>query len=236
MKLIALKKLGGQARVEFFGCPLRCEYCTYVKQEKKDHEVTEVLDFLADPAIEEVYIGGAEPTLQKKELLDLLQRLKRMKKRIVLKTSGNDSEFLKSTIGIVGKYVIEVKCPLDDIPCYSELIGLSPERTRKHLESLDRSLEKLKGQKVMVWIRVIPGFITAERMESIGRQISGRASEVLLYQFLSNPADDAPFRSVTEPGPSETEMVAFARQLVKYVPRVTVHGRGFENEFSGSAP
>jgi hypothetical protein len=31
-------------------------------------------------------------------------------------------------------------------------------------------------------------------------------------------------------------MVAFARQLVKYVPRVIVHGRGFENEFSGSAP
>jgi len=236
MKLIGLKKSGDQAGVEFFGCPLRCAYCTHIKQEKKDHGVMEVLEFLADPAVQEVYIGGAEPTLQKKELLDLLQRLKRMNKRITLKTSGNDPEFLKSTIGIVGKYVIEMKCPLDDAACYSELIGLSSERARKYLDSLDRSLEVLRGQKVRVWIRVIPGFITPERMESIGKQISGRASEVFLYQFLSNPADDAPFRGITEPGPSETEMVVLARQLMRYVPRVIVHGRGFENEFSGSAP
>ncbi|MGD0056622.1 MAG: radical SAM protein [Methanomassiliicoccales archaeon] len=234
MKLIGLKKNGNQARVEFFGCPLRCDYCTRIRQDKKDHEVTEVVEFLADPAVEDVYIGGAEPTLQKRELLDLLQRLRRMNKRITLKTRGNDPEFLKSTIGTVDRYVVEVKCPLDDAACYSELIGLSRDRTRQYINSLDRSLDVLKGQKVRVWIRAIPGFVTPERIESIGKQISGRASEVFLYQFLSNPADDAPFREITEPGPSETEMVAFARKLVRHVPRVIVRGRGFESEFSGN--
>jgi len=234
MKLIGLKKNGDRALVEFFGCPLRCDYCTHIRQERNDHQIVDVVEFLSDPTIREVYIGGAEPTLQKKELMDLLQRLRRMNKRITLKTSGNDPEFLKSTIGIIQKYVIEVKCPLDDIDCYSQLVGLPPEKTKRYLDSLKRSLDVLKGQNVRIWIRVIPGFSTQQRIESIGLQIAGRAREVFLYQFLSNLANDAPFRGITVPGPSETEMVAFARQLVRYVPRVIVRGRGFESEFSGN--
>ncbi len=234
MKLIGLSKSGERARVEFFGCPLRCAYCTHLKREKVEKQVAEVAEFLADPAIKDVYIGGAEPTLQKKELLDLLQRIRRMNKRITLKTSGDDPAFLKSTLGIVQRYVVEVKCPLDDIACYSELTGLSPERARKYVESLDKALDLLKGQNVRVWIRVIPGFITPERIESIGKQIAGRASEVHLYQFMSDPANDAPFGDITAPGPSETEMVALARQLVRFVPRIIVRGKGFESEFSGS--
>lgn len=234
MKLIGLSKTGDQARVEFFGCPLRCGYCTHIRMDKEEKQVTEVVELLADPSVKDVYIGGAEPTIQKKELLDLLQRLRRMNKRIALKTSGNDPAFLKSTIGIVQRFVIEVKCPLDDIACNSRLVGLPPERTRKYLDSLNRTLDVLKGQNVRIWIRVIPGFVTPERIESIGKQIAGRASEVYLYQFMSDPANDAPFGDITAPGPTETEMVALARQLVRFVPRIVVRGKGFESEFSGS--
>ncbi|MBM4237203.1 MAG: 4Fe-4S cluster-binding domain-containing protein, partial [Euryarchaeota archaeon] len=81
MRLIALRKSGDQARIEFYGCPLRCGYCTHVKQPRQEYDLQRVLEFVADPKIAEVYLGGAEPTLQKRDLKDLLERLKRMGKR-----------------------------------------------------------------------------------------------------------------------------------------------------------
>ncbi|MCJ7517335.1 MAG: radical SAM protein [Methanomassiliicoccales archaeon] len=235
MKLIELSKSGNRATIGFFGCPLRCAYCTHIMVKSEDHEIAHVMESLADPAIEEVYIGGAEPTIQKRELMELLRCLRRMNRRITLKTSGNDPAFLKDTIGLVDKYIVEVKCPLDDIDSCSSLIGLSVEKTRRYLDSLRRSLDVLSGQRLRVWIRVIPGHFDEDKIDRIGKQISGKTHEALLYQFMSNPANDAPFEGITEPGPSETEMVSFARQLVRYVPKVIVQGRGFEDEFSSTS-
>mgnify|MGYP005835975533 CR=1 FL=1 len=233
MRLIDLTKHENQARLEFFGCPLRCAYCTHIRRERKDYTFEQVLEFLADPKVDEVYLGGAEPGVQKKEILELLRRLKRMNKKVTLKTSGMYPELVRETVGLVNRYVIEVKCPLDDLACTSELTGLSRERTQKYLDALRSTLDILKGQKVRVWVRVIPGFATLEGMEAIGRQVSEVATEVTLHQFLSNPENDAPFKGISKPGPSEAEMVAMARLIVKHVTRVVVQGKGFMSEFVG---
>lgn len=116
----------------------------------------DILEFVADPSIEEVYLGGAEPTLQREGVLEILNRLQRMDKRAILKTSGYDPDFIQETLGLVHKYIVEVKCPLDSIQCNSELAGLSEKRTRAYLSRLQRTLDVLQGEKVRIWIRVIP--------------------------------------------------------------------------------
>jgi pyruvate formate lyase activating enzyme len=231
MKLIGMEKGGGAARIDFYGCPLKCEYCTHEDQEKTDHDIMEVLEFLADPEVEQVYIGGAEPTLQGKEVIELLERLKRMKKRAILKINGYYPDVIERTIGLVHQYMLEIKCPLDDRECNQALSGLDQERAGRYTENLSKTLDILKDQRVRVWIRVIPGFLDEERMESIGKDIEGVAEEAWLLQFLSNTENDAPFRDIDEPGPSEAEIVSMGRRLVKYVPNVTIMGEGFSSEF-----
>ena len=235
MKLIGLNRSGKLASIEFSGCPLKCEYCTHKVQEKKDYDLMEILEFVANPDVEEIYLGGAEPTIHKAALSEMLDRFKRMKKKVTLKTSGYDPDFIKDTLGLVHKYVIEVKCPIDDVGCNSHLTGLSKERTEKYLDSLRRTLDILKGESVLIWMRVIPGYLTEENIDRVGEQIEGIATEVLLYQFMSDPERDAPFDGIEEPSPDETYMVTLARHLLGYVPKVIIQGQGFRNEFGSTA-
>ncbi len=235
MKIAAMKKGEGHAKIEFYGCQLKCGYCPHSDQEGIEKEVMEVLEFVADPKVDEVYLGGAEPTIYQKELLEMLQRLARMNKKVTLKTNGMYPDLMKETIGLVHHYVIEVKCPFDDPSCASDLTGISKERAEKYLEALHQTLEELKRHDVSVWIRVIPGFINSENIERIGRQLSGLVKEVVLIQFLSNPENDKPFMGIKEPLPSEAEMVEMARRMVHHVPKVVVRGQTFSHEF-GSSP
>ncbi len=231
MKLIGLEKEGRIVNVRFYGCPLHCPYCTHLHQPRTDWDLTQVLEVIADPKVEEVYIGGAEPTIQKKELLELLERLHRMNRRVTLKTSGSDSITIKKTLGLVHKYVVEVKCPLDEVKCTSDLTGLPEDKALRYLKALRESLEELRGQVVRVWIRVIPGYTDLEGIERIGRQVEGIAKEALLIQFLGQPENDAKFGGIEAPGPDEATMVAMARKLLVYVPSVSVRGRDFKSDF-----
>jgi pyruvate formate lyase activating enzyme len=231
MRLIGMEKGGGQARIDFFGCPLRCEYCTHIQQEKREYELIEVLEFLADPEVGQVYLGGADPALQKKELVELLQRLKKMKKKVILKTSGFYPDVIKDVVELVYQFVLEVKCPLDDLECNSEMTGLSPDRTSTYVENLAHTFDILRGRKTRIWIRVIPGFLDEQKIDRIGQEIEGVATEAWLLQFLSNPQNEMSFKGINEPGPSEAEMVDLGRQLIKYVPLVIIKGEGFTSEF-----
>jgi len=235
VKLIGLQKEGKWASVKFYGCQLRCPYCTHLRQPRTEKEVQEVLEFIADPKVEEVYLGGAEPTVQKKTLLELLQRLDRMNKRVTLKTNGMDPDFLKQTLAMVDHYVVEMKCPLDDQDCTTQLVGLGAEAAARYLDALGKSLGVLRGRAVTVWIRVIPGFMNMEKMDRIARRIEGVANEAYLFQFLSNPENDAPFANVKEPGPQESEIVALARVLLDHVPNVYVRGKNFSADFHSGA-
>jgi len=231
VKLIGLKKEGKSVSVQFYGCQLRCGYCTHLKQPRTEHELQEVLELIADPKVEEVYIGGAEPTVQKKELMELLRRLQRMNRRVTLKTNGHDPQFLRDSLGLVDMYILEIKCPLDDLDCIATLTGLSRERAEKYASLLKQSLEVLRGAKVRIWIRVIPGYVTLDKVERLGDQIAGTATEVYLIQFLSAPENDAPFDGIDTPSPAEGEMVAMARRLLEFVPNVYVRGRDFKSDF-----
>jgi pyruvate formate lyase activating enzyme len=101
MRLISLQKKVGNGTLEVSGCPLKCRYCGHIVSPRTDISYEKTLAFLSDILLNKVYIGGAEPMMQKKEVIDLIKALKRRDKEITLKTIGSDPKSLKETVGFV---------------------------------------------------------------------------------------------------------------------------------------
>ncbi|MEL4305513.1 radical SAM protein [Methanococcoides sp. LMO-2] len=224
MRLINLSDNAGQIRVEFAGCNMRCPYCVHIKQPMAEYSIDDVLDFAKASESRDVYLGGAEPTLQK-ELLPLIEGLHASGKSILLKSNGMKPEVLDSALPFVKGFVIEIKAPLDDIPAIMELTGLSENRVLKYISLLRESLEIAKQKWMRIWIRVIPEFINAETIPRIIPDIED-ASEVMLYQFMSNPDFDLPFKGHETPTPEWDEVRNLGEMLLEKVQKVRLVGEG----------
>ncbi|WP_440953504.1 radical SAM protein [Methanococcoides sp. FTZ1] len=224
MRLINLSDNAGQIRVEFAGCNMRCPYCVHIKQPKTEYSIDDVLDLAKASSSKDVYLGGAEPTLQK-DLLPLIEGLQAAGKSILLKSNGMKPEVLESALPFVKGFVIEIKAPLDDIPAIMELTGLSEERALNYISLLRESLEIAKQKWLRVWIRVIPEFINADTIPRIMPDIED-ASEVMLYQFMSNPDFDLPFKGHETPTPGWEEIQKLGEMLLERVQRVMMVGDG----------
>ena len=225
MRLITMNRGFGEVRLEFYGCPLTCKFCAHRISEKKDFTYDQVLTFCNQFEIKKIFIGGAEPALQKKELLGLIKTLKKRGKEVTLKTTGHDPAFIKDTIGSVHRYVVEVKCALDDLQCMARLTNASKEKAREHLDNLKSTLEGLRGQLVRIHVRVIPPYINLDSIQKIGQQVQGIADEALLVQFLSS-INDLPFEGIERPAPPTAEVESMGNALLKYIPTVRLEGEG----------
>ena len=228
MRLISLQKKIGNGTLELSGCPLKCRYCGHTVFPRTDNSYEKTLAFLSDSLVNKVYIGGAEPMMQKSEVIDLIKVLKRRGKEITLKTTGSDPKSLKETVGFVSRYVIEIKGPLDDVALHQRLTQLNEEEVRTYLSALQQSFEVLKGQKIRIFLRIIPGYVTDESIERLGKQLQGYADQANLVQFMSSK-NDLPFDGISEPSPDIYTMIHFGEILLKYVPLVHVQGNGLDS-------
>jgi len=228
MRLITMYKKVGEAKLEFFGCPLACKFCSHRMHERRDMSLDQVVSYLSEYEVKRVFLGGAEPVLQKRELGELIRILKKRGKEITLKTTGFDPAFLRETLGLVQSYIVEVKGDLDDIAGTSRLVNMPEDSTRAYLSDLRQSLEVLKGQKVRILVRVIPPYVNKDSIERLGQQIQGYASEVQLVQFMSSTSD-TPFEGITEPSPPLEQVIEMGEALLKYVPVVRVQGDGMDS-------
>ena len=222
MHLIHLTEANGQVRVEFSGCNMKCPYCVHIHQPATVHSIEEVIDFVKNSSAGKVYLGGAEPTLQK-DLIPLIEELHALEKHILLKSNGMKPDVLEAALPFVDGFVLEIKAPLDDISGTVELIGLSEKRTREYPDLLRRSLAIAKSKWLRVWIRVIPEYVNIETMPRILSEIEG-ADEVMLYQFLSNTEFDMPFKGHDSPVPEWGELEDLAQIVLEKVPRVMLVG------------
>jgi pyruvate formate lyase activating enzyme len=212
MRLIDLSDAMGQIRMEFAGCNMKCPYCVHIHQPFKEWSVENVVDFARRSTTLNVYLGGAEPTLQK-DLLPLLEALHSIGKKVILKSNGMKPDVLEIALPFVEGFVLEIKAPLEDITGIMELTGMSEERSRKYVELLRKSIKIAEKKWLRVWIRVIPEFINAETIPRILPDVEG-ASEVMLYQFLSNPEFDLPFMGHEGPTPSVKELRELGEMLL----------------------
>lgn len=227
MRLITMYKNLGEAKIEFYGCPLGCKYCAHRSSQKRDVTADQLSKFVADYDTKRIYFGGAEPALFKRELVDIIRIMGKRGKEITLKTVGTDPEFIKSTLGYVHRYIIEIKAPLDDIQGTMRLINMDEEQTKEYLINLRECLELLKGRKVRAMVRVVPTVIDRDKIERLGQQLQGLVEDVHLIQFMSG-MNDLPFEGISKPSPSSEEVEAMGNIVLKYVPTVIVQGDGFD--------
>jgi pyruvate formate lyase activating enzyme len=228
VRFITLQKKIGNATLELSGCPLKCRYCGHIVAPRTDSSYEKTLAFLSDNLLTKVYIGGAEPMTQRNEVISLIKTLKQRGKEITLKTTGSDPKSLKETIGFVSRYIIEIKGPLDDFALVQRLTQLNEEEARTYLSALQQSLEVLKGQKIRIFMRIIPGYVTDEGMERLGEQLKGNADQANLVQFMSNK-NDLPFDGISTPSPDVYTMIHYGEILLKYIPWVHVQGNGLDS-------
>ncbi|MDD1746441.1 MAG: radical SAM protein [Methanomassiliicoccales archaeon] len=228
MRLITMYKNLGEAKVEFYGCPLGCKYCAHRIREKREVTAEQVSKFVAGYDIKRIFFGGAEPALFKKDLVDIIRVMSKRGKEITLKTTGSDPEFVRATVDYVHHYIIEVKAPLDDVQGMMRLVNLDEERTKEYLANLRACLELLKGRKVRATVRVIPTVIDRDKIERLGRQLHGYVDEVQLIQFMSG-MNDLPFEGISKPSPPIEEVEAMGDIMLKYVPMVILQGDGFDS-------
>ena len=222
MRLIDLSDEKGQIRVEFGGCNMKCPYCVHIHQPVKEWTVDEVLDYARKSTTENVYLGGAEPTLQK-DLMPLIEALHEMGKQVILKSNGMKPDVLEKAFPFVYGFVLEIKAPGDDVKAVMEVTGMSEKRTQKYLELLSESMTIAKQKWLRVWIRVIPEYVNIETMPRILPDLKG-ASEVMLYQFMSNPDFDLPFMGHDSPTPAWDELKELGNLVLEKVPQVRLVG------------
>ncbi|WMW22380.1 radical SAM protein [Methanolobus mangrovi] len=222
MRLIDLSDAKGQIRVEFGGCNMKCPYCVHIHQPVKEWTVDEIVDYASKSTTANVYLGGAEPTLQK-DLLPLIEELQRIGKSVILKSNGMKPDVLESVLPLVHGFVLEIKTANNDIKGIMELTGMSEQRSIKYVTLLKESLSIAKKKWLRVWIRVIPEYVNEDTLPRIMPDLEG-ASEVMLYQFMSNPEFDNPFMGHDTPTPSWTEMKKLGEIVAKVVPTVRIVG------------
>lgn len=222
MRLIGLSENNGEVRLEFFGCNLKCPYCVHITQPFEEYSIDQIVGFARDSGAKKVFLGGAEPTIQK-DLMSLIEGLDKLGVEILLKSDGMKPEVLELAMPYVKGFVLELKAPMDDTTSLEELTGMPGTRVEKYVAHLSRSLELAKNKWLRIWIRVIPGYVTGEQFERVLPVLEG-ASEVLLYQFLSNPDFDLPFKDYSSPVPSWNEMEELASIACQVVPKVIIIG------------
>ncbi|NIA02966.1 MAG: radical SAM protein [Nitrospirae bacterium] len=222
MRIIHLSIKGEQARVDFAGCNLKCPYCVHIHQPAIIKSIQEIVEFIKNSRAKEVYLGGAEPTIQK-ELPELINALHAMPIKIILKTSGSKPDILELVFDKVDGFIIEIKAPFGDPDVMMELTGLSRERSEQYIQNLKRSISIAKIKWLRIWIRVIPEYINTITLPSILNEISG-ASEVMLYQFLSNPEFDIAFKEYNKPVPAWEELEKMSELILEDIPKVIIVG------------
>jgi pyruvate formate lyase activating enzyme len=187
----------------------------------------QLFKFVAGYDTKRIYFGGAEPALYKKELVDIIRVMSKRGKEITLKTTGVDPEFIRSTLGYVQHYIIEIKAPLDDVVGTMRLINMDEEKTREYLANLKECLEILKGKKVRALIRIIPTVIDRGKIERLGEQHQGYVEDVQLVQFMSG-LNDLPFEGITKPSPPLDEVEDMGNLMLRYFPTVIIQGDGLD--------
>jgi|Deesub1362A_J573_1020465.scaffolds.fasta_scaffold00216_13 pyruvate formate lyase activating enzyme len=190
LRVTGLHVDGKKGRLELAGCNLRCPYCVHTNLPFYTLTIDTIFERLE--GIESIYVGGAEPLIQKRALIPLLRELGERGVYITLKTDGADSRALESVLPYVDRVVIELKGDLDDEIALKTLTGLDDKPLKRYIREFKRSIRLVKNKKTRLWIRVIPGFVNPINFRKMLEEI-GEVEEIMLYQFLSDPSYDKPF-------------------------------------------
>lgn len=108
--------------VRLAGCNLRCKWCDtkYALKNGKELGIKEVLREVSKYPCKSISITGGEPLLQRKELLELVKKLKELDYWIQINTNGTILD--EEIFGLVDLITMDFKCPSSGMKSNCEVL------------------------------------------------------------------------------------------------------------------
>jgi len=176
MKVSYLSLSEKRCNIQFYGCNFRCRACFADNEEHTEVTPEELSKKIKQFDVEEIMLAGGEPTIYKKEIIDLV---KSCNTKTILSTNG----YL-----VDGKFIREMEqSGLDevhiDLKAYSQNLhewytGKSNKNVLKAIELLNNS--NLDFEVITVFI---PGIIDTEEIEKITDFLS-RTNNTINYRII----------------------------------------------------
>ena len=203
------------------GCDFRCPFCHNFElvdgSAPAVMEEAELLSFLEKRKglLDGVAFTGGEPCLRR-DLPDLMRRIRQLGYAVKLDTNGNHPELLKSILdeGLVEYVAMDIK---NSPASYAETIGLPSI----DLTPIQASMDMLMNGTTDYEFRttVVDELHTEDDMEEIGKWIRG-AKRYFIQCFTDR--DSVPYGNLS--APSREKLFRFLETARKYVPDSHLRG------------
>ncbi len=171
---------GGIATGDVVGCNMRCRFCwswtrgSYRTDIGTFYSPKDALSKILSIALERKYryirLSGAEPTLSKKHLLDMLKLLENMnvKVKFILETNGIeigvDDEFARQ-LSRFSKLIVRVSIKGTSPETFHKITGAKPEYFHVQLKALEKLVEYGMRPGEQVYPAVMLSFSPKEEIE-----------------------------------------------------------------------
>ncbi|MDW7730995.1 MAG: anaerobic ribonucleoside-triphosphate reductase activating protein [Methanolobus sp.] len=174
----------GRVSVVFFlrGCPFRCPYCQnyelLVESNMVDVSVLEAAIKKSRPFVSSMVLSGGEPLMQKKACMHLARFAKDNGLLVGIHTCGFYPKVVAEMIdeGLVDKFFIDVKAPLDDPELYARAIGCCDSQATGECTRVDPN-EVLKNVSESI-LTVLASGVELELRTTVIRDFIGNADEI----------------------------------------------------------
>jgi len=167
-------------------CNLRCEWCDtkYSWNDGREMSVSETVDEVARYPCKSVSITGGEPLLQREELFELIQRLKKLGYWVQINTNG--TIFDKKIFESVDLVSMDCKCPSSkmksDLSVLKKTKDLfAPKSQFKFIISNEQDYQYAKNV-VMSLLKGVPNLVFQPEWDS--RKISKKLTELVMKDQL----------------------------------------------------
>ncbi|NPE28388.1 anaerobic ribonucleoside-triphosphate reductase activating protein [Methanococcoides sp. SA1] len=237
----------GKASVVLFlrGCPFRCPYC-------HNYEILTVPDMVDVKELEKkidssslfvssVVFSGGEPLAQKQAIMHLASYAKKNKLFVGIHTNGYYPDVVEDLmdLGLVDKFFIDVKAPLDDPDMYGKAIGCGEYAVVPDpadvLENVRRTISTVteNGMEYELRTTAIRGFMgdpddIAKVASSIASYLSVSDAPYVVQQGIPANAMDESLHEIVPF--SRDEMLVLAGRAHEFVENVWIRTKEKGNE------
>lgn len=238
----------GKVSIVFFlrGCPYRCPYCQnhelLFESNLVDTSLLEAEMKKSRPFVSSVVFSGGEPLMQKDTVMHLAGFAKKIGLLVGIHTNGYYPHVMAELMekGLVDKFFIDVKAPVNDAEMYAKAIGckdytdmhLDPQNTmEKVAESINLVLAK--GVELELRTTIIRDFIgSSDDVSEIARSINElTGSREVVYVLQQGFAENAMMESLRNIKPlSRDELLELAVVSHEFLENIYVRSKEKGNE------
>ncbi|SFM41908.1 anaerobic ribonucleoside-triphosphate reductase activating protein [Methanolobus profundi] len=238
----------GKVSIVFFlrGCPYRCPYCQnhelLFESNMVEASVLEAEMKKSRPFVSSVVLSGGEPLMQKDAVKHIASSAKKIGLLVGIHTNGYYPHVMAELMeeGLVDKFFIDVKAPLDDAEKYAKAIGcmdysdihLDPKSV---MEKVAGSISIVLENDVELELRttIIRGFMgSSDEVSEIARSINElTGSREPVYVLQQGFADKAMLGSLRDIEPlSRDELLGLADVAHEFLDNIYVRSKEKGNE------